>query len=180
MNSRRMKMRATTSDDAKCLSDWYSQAELMKHVGFEAGYIVSEEDLIKRINNQKINEKLLMLTLLDDTPIGECHYKNIKGASCEVGIKIGDLSYQGKGYGKEGLQMLLAHLFGVLGMKMIFTDALVENERAISLYQSVGFKTTGTNKDYWIDPQGSSRSAVLMTLTLDEFKNSIKQPFKVY
>lgn len=179
MNSRRMKMRATHPNDAKVLKSWYEQGALMKHLGYDDGYIVSESDLIKRINTQANNERLLMLTLLDDTPIGECYYKDIRGASCKVGLKIGNLAYQGRGYGKEGIQVLLAHLFGVLGMKMVFADALIENKRAAYLYESVGFKQTGINKDSWTDAKGQVRSVVLYTLTLEDFKQSIKQPFPV-
>lgn len=179
MESKRLRLRAMTEEDAPLLISWYKEAELMKHVGFDDGLIVSLDEQIKRIKEQKIDEKLLMLTLLDDTPIGECHYLNIKGSSCEIGIKIGDLSYQGQGYGKEGLQLLLAHLFGVLGMKSIFLDTLEENVRAQNLYKTVGFKQTGINPNIWTDPKGRPRSAVLMTLTIDDFRIAMKQPFKI-
>lgn len=179
MNSKRMKMRAMTVEDAGLLIEWYKQKDLMKHVGFDDGLEVSLEKQQERIINQKNDERLLMLTLLDGTPIGECHYFNIKNASCEIGIKIGDLNYQGKGYGKEGLQMLLAHLFGVLGIRMVFLDTLKENERAQNLYKSVGFKTTGEKKDFWTDPKGHLRTAVLMTLTVEDFRKKLNVPFKM-
>jgi len=179
MESRRLKMRAVTVEDAELLMTWYKQPELMKHVGFDEGLIVSYDKQRARIENQKNDEKLLMLTLRDGKPIGECSYHNMKGTSCEIGIKICDLDYQGQGYGKEGLQMLLAHLFGVMGFKMIFIDTLIENKRAQGLYRSVGFKQTGTKDNAWQDPRGKQRSIVLMTLTVDDFKKAIKQPFNV-
>ncbi len=179
MNSRRMKMRAITVEDAPLLVMWYNQPELMKHVGYDNGLDISVEEQKQRISNQNIDEKLMMLTLLDDTPIGECHYNNIRGASCEVGLKIADLTYQNKGYGKEGLQMLLAHLFGVLGMKSVFLDVLEDNQIARHLYNKVGFAETSINKNGWIDPKGRSRSVVYMTLTLDSFKKSLNIPFTV-
>lgn len=179
MNSRRMMMRATTVEDAELLCQWYLQKDLMKHVGFPDGLDVGLENQQNKILNQKNDGKLLMLTLLDGTPIGECHYFNMQNTSCEIGIKICDLNYQGQGYGKEGLQLLLAHLFGVMGIRTVFLDTIVENTRARNLYTSVGFKETGINKDCWTDSTGMLRSTVLMTLTVDDFKKSLNVLFKM-
>ncbi|MGB5792341.1 GNAT family N-acetyltransferase [Poseidonibacter sp.] len=179
MNSRRMRMRATTVEDAPLLITWYKQKELLKHVGFDEGLCLTLEKQTHIIMNQKGDEKLMMLTLLDDTPIGECHFKNIRGASCEIGLKIGDLNYQGQGYGKEGLHMLLAHLFGVLGMKIVFLDVLESNERARHLYKKVGFKETSIRQNAWTDSKGEARAIVYMTLTLDDFKMALNVPFPI-
>lgn len=179
MNSIRMKLRARTVDDTDLLIEWYKQKELMKHVGYENGLHLLGAQEEKRINNQKNNERLLMLTLLDDTAIGECSYFDIKNTSCKIHIKICDLNFQGKGYGKEGLQMLLAHLFGVLGIKIVFVDVLKENKRAQHLFGAVGFEETGLQEKSWIDQQGIKRDIVLMTLTLDVFKKALNVPFKI-
>lgn len=179
MNSRRMMMRATEVEDAELLRNWYLQKELMKHVGYPEGLDVDIEKQRALIQNQKNDGKLLILTLLDGTPIGECHYFNMKNTSCEIGIKICDLNYHGQGYGKEGLQLLLSHLFGVMGIKTVFLDTLSENNRAQNLYKSVGFKETGIKKACWTDPTGKDRDAVLMTLTLEDFKASLNILFKM-
>jgi diamine N-acetyltransferase len=51
--------------------------------------------------------------------------------------------YQGKGYGKRGLQVLIGHLRSEYQCGMIYLDVAPENQVAINLYQSVGFEDTG-------------------------------------
>ena len=51
--------------------------------------------------------------------------------------------YQGKGYGKNGLKVLIDHIYAEYQCEQIFLDVAPENTAAISLYQSVGFEDTG-------------------------------------
>ena len=51
--------------------------------------------------------------------------------------------YQGKGYGKAGLQALIEYMQAKYQCKTIFLDVSPENQIAIRLYENAGFKNTG-------------------------------------
>jgi len=51
--------------------------------------------------------------------------------------------YQGKGYGKSGLQTLIDHMQAEYQCKTIYLDVIPENQVGINLYQSAGFEDTG-------------------------------------
>lgn len=58
--------------------------------------------------------------------------------------------FQRRGYGRAGLQCLIAHLRGEHGAVPIYLDVAPSNTAAISLYESAGFRDTGLD-------QGASR-----------------------
>ena len=65
--------------------------------------------------------------------------------------------FQGKGYGKKGSLKLLEFLKERYECSEIFLDVAPENETAIGLYETIGFKDTGRlqgkSKVYKIDLQ---------------------------
>jgi len=86
-----------------------------------------------------------------DTMVGFCafgeHPEN--GTVWIVRYMIG-AAYQGKGYGKKGLAVLLRHLWQKYACSAIFLDVAPENEAAVRFYEGAGFRDTG-------DIQGHSR-----------------------
>lgn len=178
MISKRMKLRALETSDADLLFKWYQQKETMEYL-YNERLDLSIEDHKARIINQKNTEKLLMLTLLDGKPIGECYYSDILNTSCKVGIKICDQDYLSKGYGKEGMQMLIAHLFGGMGFKIVFLEVFEANKIALKLFKSIGFKISSHQSDFFVDQVGQKHGVVFMTLTVDAFRSALKVPFKM-
>ena len=51
--------------------------------------------------------------------------------------------YQGQGYGKKGLQVLISHLQSTYQCDKIYLDVVPDNQVAINLYRSAGFVDTG-------------------------------------
>lgn len=66
----------------------------------------------------------------------------------EFGIVIGDLNIQGKGYGKEAMNILFDYSFNVLNLRKISLKVIVINERAILLYKNSGFLEEGRLKEH--------------------------------
>lgn len=174
ITGRKVKLRKAEPEDAELLCKWYADGRVMIHVGFPDGMQESADRLRKRLANLE-NENSLFI-ILDELnyPIGECNFKNKNYVSCGIGIKICELTYQGKGYGQDALRTFINYLFTTYELKQIYLDTLLENNRAQNLYKKIGFKVIGINNDCWIDPMGRSRSAVDMILTRDEFfKNNL-------
>lgn len=93
-----------------------------------------------------------------DVLIGNCdidiqpHTRN-----ASLGILIGDPMHQNKGYGTEVMQMLVKFCFEELGMHNVMLKANGDNARAIHVYEKIGFKECGREREacwyngHWAD-----------------------------
>lgn len=54
-----------------------------------------------------------------------------------------DRRYQGKGYGRLAVEGLLSNLWREYGKKKVYLSAFAENQQAIELYRSLGFRFNG-------------------------------------
>ena len=70
---------------------------------------------------------------------------------CWVSIGIGDPAYQGKGYGREALSLLLDYAFRMRNLRRACLHVNASNERAIRSYRALGFVEEGRLRQHaWI------------------------------
>lgn len=65
-------------------------------------------------------------------------------AQCAIGI--GDAAFRGKGYGTEGLTLLLQYAFRELNLHRVGLDVISYNQSAINLYERLGFQLEGRRR----------------------------------
>jgi hypothetical protein len=155
-----------TFDHAELVSNWY-KSDLVKN--FLLHSETSVDDIKRKLTTGGSDEKYMIISLLDDTPIALCSYSKFNKASCHVDFMFPDGNYED--HITEGMQLLLAFLYGTLGMKMIFSEIHDGNTLLERYMATVGFETTGKKNE--------KQPIKLLTGTLDSFKASIKQPFNV-
>lgn len=104
--------------------------------------------------------------LIGDTAILDINAKNRSG-SFRIAI---DTRLAGRGYGTEATRLMLDHGFGMLNLHRIELDVYSINERAIHVYEKVGFKREGVlrdahyyNHDYY--------DVVMMSILEDEYRS---------
>jgi RimJ/RimL family protein N-acetyltransferase len=92
----------------------------------------------------------------DDIPIGVFYMRHdgIKAMhhrKVDIGIVIGQ-EFQGKGYGSEAILWGTNWAFNVAGMHRVQIQCFEFNQRAIDLYQKLGFKLEGRGREaFWHD-----------------------------
>ncbi|BCB02979.1 GNAT family N-acetyltransferase [Bacillus sp. KH172YL63] len=91
-----------------------------------------------------------------------------------IAISIGDEESWGYGYGKEALQCLLAYAFHELNLHRVQLTVFSYNERAISLYESLGFQKEGSYREF-LQRDGKRHDMFLYGLLADEWKESVKE-----
>lgn len=104
--------------------------------------------------------------------IGLIHLTQIDWISrtCHFGITIGDSKNHGKGYAKEGMQLLLNYAFQVLNLRKINLEVIEKNEAAIHLYRKMGFQEEGRLRKQVI-VQGEYYDVLQMGLFDKELQN---------
>lgn len=74
----------------------------------------------------------------------------------------------GRGYGREVVTAVAAHLIDARGHHRLTIDPCVDNAAAIACYRAVGFREVGVMRRYERAPDGSWRDGLLMDLLADE------------
>ncbi|HSQ22006.1 MAG TPA: GNAT family protein [Coriobacteriia bacterium] len=87
----------------------------------------------------------------------------------EVGIVIGSLADQNRGYGRDALVTLMRFAFDTLGLHRLSIKANAENERAVHLYASLGFTEVGRER-HVVFMRGRFRDHVCFDMLEDEFR----------
>lgn len=81
----------------------------------------------------------------------DCHTLTRHHRSCTLGIMIAS-AHQGEGYGTEAINWALDWAFRVAGMHAVRLSCFSFNERAVKLYQRLGFMREGVTREaYYFD-----------------------------
>jgi aminoglycoside 6'-N-acetyltransferase len=76
---------------------------------------------------------------------------------------------QGRGIGTDALRTVLSYLVDDLGHHRVIIDPSLENERAIHVYEGLGFRRVGVMRRYERGANGEWRDGLLMELLGEEF-----------
>ena len=90
-----------------------------------------------------VNSLSFAIQTLDGKHIGMCGVYNFSACDGQIGIRIGDKKYWGKGYGTDTVSILVNFCLTILGVARIWLKVLPTNGRAIRCYEKCGFTKCG-------------------------------------
>ena len=88
--------------------------------------------------------------------------------NCAVGLDL-VAAHRGKGLAAKVYAWLLDYLFHQLNMHMVYLEVLESNERAIRLYERLGFRVDGRLRQR-IFRNGTYEDSILMSLLRSEYE----------
>jgi len=96
------------------------------------------------------NIMFLIRTNEDDRIVGFANldYISWEHGDSYMGIGIGDKGYWGRGVGTEAMSLLMRYAFTELNLHRLSLTVFEYNERAIRMYEKLGFRIEGINRDY--------------------------------
>jgi diamine N-acetyltransferase len=170
---RRIKLRALTLSDSERTLTWHNQEDISYFYSGHPFPVNSEMESkwYDKILTSNLplsvfgieyieNNSLIGITILKDI--------NLINRISEFAIFIGDKGYRGKGLSKEATLETLYFGFYKIGLNRIFLKVLEENEPAIRLYHSVGFKREGILRES-IFKDNCYKSEIIMAILKKEF-----------
>src|SRR5690606_7046715 len=121
----------------------------------------------------RANGDTLVFTIWDLAtmrPIGNAALQDIdpRTRTAEFGIFIAEKDYRGNGRGTEATRRLLRFAFETLSLENVMLRVYSYNERALKVYERVGFQVIGRRRGAqrrW----GRSWDTLLMDITRGEF-----------
>ena len=163
-------IRNALPDDCAVLAAWWNDGAVMAHAGFPNGIDTTAEEVREQIEREDDDGRTLIIEY-DGRPIGEMNYRNVGGDTAEIGIKICESDYQGRGLGRTVLSMLVKGLFSE-GYSKIILDTNLNNLRAQHVYELLGFRKLRVNIDSWEEQLGVPQSSVDYELTQEDFRDN--------
>ncbi len=166
------RLRALTTADLPALVEWRNDREVKALLGgwsFPVS-LEAEQEWFEKARHSRSTQRLAIEVLADGRYIGNIGLYEIdwKDRKAEYGILIGDKAAWGKGYGLDASTALLAYAFCELNLHRVFLRVLAHHERAIRLYQRIGFREEGRLRQD-VFRGGTYRDTLVMGLLASEF-----------
>ncbi len=144
----KMRLRKLEEKDAEGMLEWMQDAEVQKGFQFHADEkdIESVIDFIRRADIQMIDGQDIHYAITDenDEYQGTISLKSIdltdKRAEYAISLRRGAW---GKGIASQATREILRLAFEQFGMERIYLNVLAENDRAIRMYERIGFVYEG-------------------------------------
>ncbi len=140
-----LRLAATQADDYKLLEKWQADSEYLRLMDDDPAVprslaALTQNETDRRDRHEGHRFEFMFRTLDDNKTIGfgglgvDWNHRN-----AWLGIGIGEPAYRSKGYGTDGMRLLVAFGFRELDLYRITLFVFAHNTRAIRCYQKVGF-----------------------------------------
>lgn len=152
----RVRIRPTQQDDLPFLQSLWNDKQVMQYLGYPDGMQVTEQGMAHwwaitpqaqstetNTNTSYLATPHCMITLLDDTVIGELAYSIDSNQRARVDLKLA-VAFWSQGYATEALKLVLRELFATDAADRVLVEPSPENTSAIALYQRCGFRPKPT------------------------------------
>lgn len=146
----RIRLRSIERSDLERFVEWMNDPDVIHGLSLYLPLsTIEEERWFEQMLERSAEERPLVIEMrtADDgwLPIGTMGYFGIdwRVRSAELGISIGDKSQWNQGYGTEALRLWLKHGFETLNLNRIFLRVFEFNQRAIKVYEKIGFVHEG-------------------------------------
>jgi RimJ/RimL family protein N-acetyltransferase len=142
------------------LHRWANDAAVLRDDGpFQPTQLSDIVNLCETADTDPSRRMFAIRKLADPAIIGYVHIQNINAIhrAADIGIRIGEESDRGRGYGQDALRVALDYCWNQLELQRVMLTVVKQNTRAIAAYRSVGFVKEGLLRKFlfvdgdWID-----------------------------
>ncbi len=173
----KIKLRPLEKDDLKSIMKYWNTYESRIGLGLLIPMSsMMEAEFIEMVHNKAKNGTGYIFAIEDVVSgdfLGTCGIDDINNISrsAELGIAIHNPDNHGKGYGTDTMRCLLKFCFNILNLHRVELWVMEYNERAIHVYEKVGFKEVGRKRDAHF-LQGMYHDVIVMDILEEEFQQT--------
>ncbi|TFJ91701.1 GNAT family N-acetyltransferase [Lentibacillus salicampi] len=169
----RLRKMSSEDEDVSIYHKWRNDIEVMQFTNpsLDVFTYADTENFVKGITESRNSKGYMIEEVRTDKPIGITSLINIDygNRNAECIIDIGDKDYWSKGFGREAFSLLLDFAFNELNLHKVYLRVFSFNERAIKLYQKLGFYEEGKLKEQ-LYRDGAWHDVVFMGLLKRNYK----------
>ena len=178
LHGSRVRLTALTPSDLPSVAQWHQNPEFLRLFDALPAYPKTEEALTQWLEGiHKATDAFLFAvrTLDKDELIGYVELDGILWTHRVSGVSlaIGETKHWGQGYGYEVMQLVLRFAFDELNLHRIQLTVFSYNERAIALYEKLGFQHEGVHREH-LQRDGRRYDMYLYGLLRSEWEKGLK------
>lgn len=146
---RLIRLRAREPEDEPLLHQWFNDPEVTEHLSLR--YPLShrtEREFIESVSDLSYGNASFAVETLVGRMIGGCGLEKAspENRNAVLGIAIGDKAFWDGGYGTDVMRTLCRFGFELMNLHRIQLDVFDGNDRAIHVYEKLGFKLEVTKR----------------------------------
>ncbi len=165
-------LRPLDLEDIAALTMWLNDAEVTRHLRVHRPLTrMAEEAYLRKLSESESDVVLGIMVRETEQFIGVAglHQLDPRNRHAQFGIFVGEKSAWGKGYGTEATRLMVCHAFDTLNLNRVWLHVYEYNERAVRVYQKVGFQIEGRlRQDTFRD--GRYWDTLVMAVLRDEWR----------
>ncbi|AZP03749.1 MULTISPECIES: GNAT family N-acetyltransferase [Bacilli] len=169
-----IKLRKLSTNDYSTYHNWRNDIEVMKTTSPQLDiYTLEETEQFISVIASQANAKGYMIEHKESgQTVGIVSLINIdyKNRSAECILDIGARDMWGKGIGTSAMSLILGFAFYELNLHRVYLQVFSFNERAIKLYEKMGFTHDGKFREA-IYRDGRWHDTVIMSILKKEYLN---------
>ena len=169
-----IKLRKLSTNDYRTYHNWRNDIEVMKTTSPQLDiYTLEETEQFISVIASQANAKGYMIEHKESgQTVGIVSLINIdyKNRSAECILDIGARDMWGKGIGTSAMSLILGFAFYELNLHRVYLQVFSFNERAIKLYEKMGFTHDGKFREA-IYRDGRWHDTVIMSILKKEYLN---------
>lgn len=177
-----VRLTALTHNDLPTMARWYQNPTFLRLLDARAAHPQGEASLADWLDKSRKSQSAFLFGIRlqkDNTLIGYVELEGILWTH-QVGwlaIGIGETSVRGKGYGRLAMQLTLGFAFRELNLHRVQLTVFSYNQRAIALYEKLGFQREGTYREF-LHRDGQRHDMFLYGLLRREWEGRLKDEGK--
>jgi RimJ/RimL family protein N-acetyltransferase len=164
-------LRPVEREDAPRLEAYFNDPEVTRNLAvYRPMNLAAEEEFVAALNRSEHELVLGIAVKQSDALVGTVglHRIEAKDRHAGFGIAIGAKTEWGKGYGSEATRLVLEHAFSTLNLNRIWLHVYAENQRAIRVYEGIGFVREGVLRQHGYR-EGRYADTVVMGILRDDW-----------
>jgi len=171
-----MKLKKVELEDASFISSLFNDKDNVKYM---STLVRCGDNSIEAVSQdiEDIEEEFeqLFIVLDDEVKIGHCGIDDIDmhDKRGEIFFVV-DKKFQGKGYGKEIVKLLLNYAFDNLKLNSLFASVTIKNLVAVKAIEDNGFKKIGIRRQF-NNIDGEFVDELFFDITKDNFEKLFKR-----
>lgn len=148
-------LRPIKESDFECFYRWHLDREIRFQTAMHPFPVTErmEKDWFEKAMNDISNKRVIFVIEEKTTNQAIGYFQlteiNFINRNAMLGIVIGEKEWQGKGLGREIMELGIQFGFSYLNLVKISLEVLTNNDKAINLYKSIGFVEEGVFKNHY-------------------------------
>ena len=148
-----VRLTALEREDLAAVARWFQNAQFMRLLDARAAQPTTEAQLLVWMEEQQKSPDAFLLAIRANDDGELLGYIELDGILWPHGtgwltIAIGDPARWDQGYGYEAAQLALRFAFHELNLRRVQLTVFAYNERAIALYEKLGFQREGIFREF--------------------------------